>query len=185
MAGKVTPRWVGSVWATIVLAASVANAAEPGAAQLLPAVSALKGCWQGDGEVMGKPVTITLSAKPIVQDAMFVVDVDSSAKADAHDRYSAHLFFGGGKPSTGNAAEQIVGFWADSFGGTFTATGNGVSHKDGFEMVYRYPEDTYVNRWRLIGGRLTWDIAARDDKGKETRFAGYSLARAECATGPS
>lgn len=43
------------------------HAAEPDAAPVPAAVASLQGCWQGRGEVMEKAVTVSLSARPIVQ----------------------------------------------------------------------------------------------------------------------
>jgi hypothetical protein len=84
-----------SCLATAVMAvASVATAAEHGA---VPVPSAVR--------------------------ALFVLDAASVAKYDASDRYSAHLILGGADRPSGTRAEPITGFWADSFGGSFTATG--------------------------------------------------------------
>ena len=132
---------------------------------------------------MGKPVTITFSAKPIVGDALFVIDAASVAKDDAADRYFAHLILGGARPASGTPAEQISGFWADSFGGEFTATGQGSSRPDGFDMTYAYPESAFLNHWRFQGDNLTWEIVARDTSGRESPFASYSLAKASCPPG--
>jgi len=142
-------------------------------------VIALTGCWAGQGEVMGKPVAMAIAAKPIVQDAMLALDAESSAIEDPKDRYSAHLIFGGGE-ADGAGQKRIVGFWADSFGGAFAALGDGESRADGFDISYRYPDDEFINRWRVLGDRLTWQIVARDKQGAETRFATYSLGRVEC-----
>jgi hypothetical protein len=81
--------------AAVIAVSSVATAAEPGVVPVPFTVRALEGCWSGSGHVMGKPVTTMLSAKPIVQDALFVIDAASVSKDDASDRYSAHLIFGG------------------------------------------------------------------------------------------
>lgn len=165
---------------------SQAHSAAPSAPPAPSAVTALEGCWEGRGAVMGKPVVIAVTAKPIVQDAMMALDAESSAVADPKDRYSAHLIFGGTGKRPGTAADRIVGFWADSFGGAFTAVGQGESRHDGFDITYRYPDDAFVNRWRRVGDRLTWEIVARDKNRVEKPFANYSLNKAACRspTGP-
>lgn len=61
---------------------------------------------------MGKPVTVDLTARAIVQGAMLAVDVDSRAKANPSDRYSAHLVFGGGAPKPGSGEQPVVSYWA-------------------------------------------------------------------------
>lgn len=162
---------------SILLATSAAaQSAEPGTAPVPPSVAALTGCWEGQGEVRGKPVAIAISAYPIVQDAMIAVEAASVALADPEDRYAAHLVFGGaGKPSG-----AIVGYWADSFGGAFAASGRGASRVGGFDVTYQYPDDAFVNRWRLAGDRLTWKIVARTAKGVEKPFAGYVLEKVAC-----
>jgi hypothetical protein len=166
----------------LALAANVgivagSNAAEPGATPVPTAVGALKGCWRGVGEAVGKHVVVALDAKPILQDAMFTVDVESSAVADPHDRYSAHLIFGGAD----GHGDDITGFWADSFGGAYTALGHGKSRPDGFDVTYPYPDDAFVNRWTLSGDRLTWAVVTRDRNGLEKPFASYAMTRASCA----
>ena len=171
--------------ATAVMAVAYgATAAEPGVVPVPSAVRALEGCWYGSGHVMGKPVTITLSARPIVQDALFVIDAASVAKGDVADRYSAHLILGGADRPSGTGAEPISGFWADSFGGSFTATGQGSSRPDGFDMTYAYPDSAFLNHWRIKGDNLVWEIVAQDAAGHETPFALYSLAKAVCSPAP-
>jgi len=117
---------------------------------------------------------------PIVQDAMLAVEAASSALADPHDQYAVHLVFGGsGKPS-GTGASPIVGYWSDSFGGASAVAGRGESQADGFDMTYQYPDNAYVNRWRMSGDRLTWQIGTRDRKTVEKTFASYTLAKTAC-----
>ncbi|RYY27382.1 MAG: hypothetical protein EOP62_07350 [Sphingomonadales bacterium] len=160
----------------LVLFAPPASSQEPETAPVPRAVTALKGCWKGSGEVMGKAVTIALTAGPIAHDALFVVDAASVASADPTDRYAAHLIFGGADKDPA----RITGFWADSFGGAYTATGSGQVRADGFEMVYPYPDNDFVNRWHITPGQLTWQIVARDAKGVEQPFASYTLRTAAC-----
>ena len=176
----ILPRLCFALAANLVVAAA-SNAAEPGAAPIPAAVSALKGCWRGGGEAVSKQVVVALRAKPILQDAMFTVDVESSAVADPRDRYSAHLIFGGADRRADGDGDDITGFWADSFGGAYTAVGKGKSRQDGFDITYPYPDDAFVNRWTLSGDRLTWTIVARDRADSEKPFATYAMNRASCA----
>jgi catechol 2,3-dioxygenase-like lactoylglutathione lyase family enzyme len=164
----------------MIMLSPVARAAEPGTAPVPAAVVALNGCWDGRGEVMGKAVTMAIAAKPIVQDALLAVDAESRAVADDKDRYSAHLIFGGANKAPGATADPIVGFWADSFGGAFTTLGRGESRSGGFDIAYQYPDNAFVNRWRVDGNRLTWQIVARNGKGVEKPFASYALRKAAC-----
>lgn len=166
--------------AALLAASSAAHSAEPGSTPIPAPVIALKGCWEGSGEVMKKPVTIAILAKPIVQDAMLALDVESSAVADGKDRYSAHLIFGGANKQPGKKADQIIGYWADSFGGGFAVSGQGESSSDGFNVTYQYPDDAFVNRWHLSGNHLMWQIVARDGNNIEKPFASYSLHRVAC-----
>jgi hypothetical protein len=159
---------------------SMAHAGEPGSTPVPKVVVALVGCWAGHGEVMGKPVTIAITANRIVQDAMLALDAESEAVADPQDRYSAHLIFGGAAKLPGTTADQIMGFWSDSFGGAFAASGHGESRVAGFDVTYQYPEDAFVNRWRLAGDLLTWQIVARGGAGVDKPFASYSLHRSVC-----
>jgi hypothetical protein len=164
----------------LVALSSVVDAAEPGTTQVPKSVAATIGCWSGRGEVMTKSVTAAVTAKLIVQDALLSLDAESSALADPTDRYSAHLIVGGTDKQPGATADQIVGFWADSFGGAFTATGRGEGHPSGFDIIYQYADNAFVNRWRISGDHLTWQIAARDQNGVEKPFASYSLHKAAC-----
>lgn len=159
----------------------VAWADDPPPAPVPAEVKALEGCWRGEGEVMGKPVEMTLSAKPAALGTVLTVDADSHAKADPKDRYAAHLVLAGrGPPSQAGPATGVSGFWSDSFGGDFTATGKGEVQPGGFDIAYAYPDALFVNRWRRDGRDLTWTIVARSD-GKENAFARYTLKRAACS----
>lgn len=170
-------------WIAVALlsASGVARAQDPSPAPIPAEVRALEGCWQGAGAVMGKPVVISIAARPITAGALFLVEADSHATSDPADRYAAHLIFGGRSP-TGKAGDPstISAFWADSFGGDFTAVGAGSAGSSGFEVAYAYPDATYVNRWRLSADRLAWTIVARSGASPETTFASYELKRAVC-----
>lgn len=162
---------------------SVAWAEDPPAAPVPAEVKALEGCWRGAGEVMGKPVEITLSARPAALGTVLTIDADSHAKADPKDRYAAHLVLAGrGPPSQAGPATGVSGFWSDSFGGDFTATGKGEVQPGGFDIAYAYPDASFVNRWRREDQGLTWTIVARSGD-KENAFARYALIRAACPKG--
>lgn len=155
-------------------------AEDPPPAPVPAEVRALEGCWRGAGEVTGKPVEIVLSARPVALGTMLTVDADSRAKADPADRYAAHLVFGGrGAPPKDGPATGVSGFWSDSFGGDFTAVGQGATQAGGFDIAYAYPDASFVNRWRLDGAKLSWTIVARSGA-KEEPFARYDLSRTAC-----
>ena len=139
-------------------------------------VRALEGCWRGAGDVMGKAVEITFVAQPVALGTLLTVDADSHAKADPKDRYAAHLVLGG----KGAAGGGVSGFWSDSFGGDFTAVGQGAAVQGGFDIAYAYPDASFVNRWRRDGDRLTWTIMAKSGD-KENAFARYELRREACS----
>jgi hypothetical protein len=141
-------------------------------------LKALAGCWAGTGEVMGKPVTLSLAAKPIALGAMFLIEAESQAKADPADRYAAHLVIGARAPK-GAFPATLSSFWADSFGGDYTATGVGAVREDGFEIAYPYPPSSFLNRWTLKGDQLDWRITAREGD-KEQAFAHYETTRIAC-----
>ncbi|WP_165184563.1 hypothetical protein [Caulobacter soli] len=164
--------------ALLSLAAGPALAQDAPSAPLPDQVKALEGCWQGAGEVMGKPVTLSLSAKSVALGAMFVIETESQAKADPADRYAAHLVIGARAPK-GEIPATLTGYWADSFGGDYTTTGAGAVREDGFEIAYSYPPSSFLNRWTLTGDKLDWRITARDGD-KEQAFAHYEATRATC-----
>lgn len=173
---------------SIVVAALIAGLVsgtavqEAGPATVPPAVTALAGCWEGTGSVMGKPVSIRLTARPIAENALFLIETKSQATANPADRYAAHLIFGGkSAPKAGDANETISAFWADSFGGDYTAIGVGAPRADGFEVAYAYPDTQFINRWTAGAKNLSWNITARDDAGSESVFATYELASMTCA----
>jgi hypothetical protein len=143
-------------------------------------VRALVGCWEGEGQVMDKPVTITAVAKPIAEGALLAFDAQSRAVSDTADRYAAHLIFGGTGKKVDTADGAISGFWSDSFGGAYTATGQGKATADGFVITYPYPDNAFVNRWRVAADRIAWQIVAVDAKGVEQPFASYILNRKVC-----
>ena len=159
---------------------ALSTAAEPAAVPIPAAVVALNGCWRGVGAVGSKQVVVAIDSRLILQDAMSTVDVESSAVADPKDRYSAHLIFGGADRHASDQGDDIVGFWADSFGGAYTALGRGKSRTHGFDMTYPYPDADFVNRWTRSGDQLAWSIVARDSKGVEKPFATYALTKVSC-----
>lgn len=159
---------------------AILNPAKAGEAHAppLPGIfDSLEGCWQGNGNVSGKPVGIALHIEPMLLGAMFAVDVDSSAIAKSSDRYQAHLLFG----SKGSDKNALWGFWSDSFGADFTANGDGRASVDGFEVAYHYPDVAYVNRWRVRNGHLNWSIVSKSADAKEKPFAAYELRRTKCS----
>jgi hypothetical protein len=166
----------------VLFASAPARAQEAGSAVVPTQVRALGGCWRGEGLVMGKPVAIALTARPITEGAMFLIEVQSHAKADPTDRYAAHLIFGGrGAPPKTGEAVSISGVWIDSFGGDFTAVGAGSAVADGFDVAYAYPDATYTNRWRRTTQHLTWTIMAKNGSAREAAFASYDLKPTSCA----
>lgn len=158
----------------------VARAEDPPPAPMPASVKALEGCWRGEGDVMGKAVDITLAVRPAALETALTVDADSHAKADPADRYAAHLVLAGRGPAPKDGpATGVSGFWADSFGGDFTAVGKGEAVPGGFDITYPYPDAAFVNRWRLDGDKLSWSIVARAG-GKDAPFAAYALTRSAC-----
>lgn len=166
----------------MTLLSATAAAAEPGAVPMPQTLAALKGCWKARGDVMEKPVSVTINARPILHDAMFALDAESSAVADHRDRYAAHLIFGGAETQAEASIDAITCFWADSFGGTASAVGSGESVVGGFDIKYQDENSTFINRWRTATRGLTWQITARDAKGKENPFASYTLSKVPCPT---
>lgn len=166
----------------LVSVSAPALAQDPAPAPVPAQVRALEGCWRGEGVVMDKPVLMGLTARPITEGVMFLVEAQSHAKSDPNDRYAAHLVFGGrGAPPKDGAGAAISGFWIDSFGGDFTATGAGSAVKDGFDVAYAYPDATFINRWRQTADHLTWTIVAKSGSAAEAAFASYDLRRTSCS----
>jgi len=169
-------RGVLAALVTALCAPLPAVAAEPGTPPTPEAVTRLAGCWSGTGMVMGKRTLVSIFARPILDDAMFAIDARSVAADDPEDRYAAHLLFGG------DATGRIVGFWADSFGGAYSASGSGSVVPDGFDIEYAYPDEVFVNRWRSAGPALVWQVVSRKPDGKERSFAEYRLGKGDCTT---
>ncbi|WP_454798663.1 hypothetical protein [Novosphingobium lindaniclasticum] len=165
-------------WA-VLASTGAAHAAEPPPPAIPTAISPLQGCWEGTGEVMKKPVTIALVGKPVALRAILTVDAESHTIADPADRYSAHLVFGGAMVLPGSEPD-LVGYWADSFGGAMTASGSGSSRPDGFDMSYQYEDGVFLNHWRFDGEKLSWMIVSQDQKKGEEAFASYTLTRVKC-----
>lgn len=162
---------------TLFVTFTAAKAAEHKTTPVPAIITAMAGCWQGEGEVMGKPVTLRLVAKPVALGAMVTFDFESTAKANPKDRYAAHLIFGGGDNTlSGYVKEAIVSFWADSFGGAFAKTGRGRIHPDGFEVAY----GTLTDTWKISGTTATWQIIEHDGGSKPETFAQYSMTKTTC-----
>ncbi|MBP8235113.1 MAG: hypothetical protein KAY22_22710 [Rhizorhabdus sp.] len=163
--------------AALAVASPVHAADEP----LLPAsLRAIEGCWTGEGRVMGKPVTMAIRASLAALDALMIVDAESRAVDDPTDRYAAHLTLGASTPDGEKADPVLTGYWADSFGGGYAATGKGAVSGEGFDIGYAYPDATFINRWRPQGQALRWDIVARAADGTEKPFAGYVVRKVIC-----
>lgn len=133
---------------------------------------------------MDKPVTVEIAARPIAEGALLALDAQSRAVADGGDRYAAHLIFGGTGKKADTDDGAIAGFWSDSFGGAYTAMGRGQATAEGFVMTYPYPDNAFVNRWRVAGDAIAWQIVAVDAKGAEQPFASYALRKAACRSEP-
>lgn len=174
-------KYVSAVACLLAGMTTSAYAQEPGAEPVPQEVLALAGCWQGAGSVMGKPVSITLAAKPITEGALFLVEADSHALTDPTDRYAAHLIFGG-RAAVDRKQGGISAFFADSFGGDFTAVGTGSVGANSFEVAYTYPDATFVNRWTVTPASASWTIVMKDEAGAEKAFASYDLSRTQCAS---
>jgi hypothetical protein len=173
----------GVLAAAMLIGAPALAQDDPPPAPVPVQVRALEGCWTGAGAVLGKAVTLALTARPITEGTMFLVEAQSHAVADPKDRYAAHLVFGGKGPAPKSGeATAVSGFWIDSFGGDFTATGAGAAAADGFEIAYAYPDASFVNRWRRTGETLSWTIMAKTAKA-ENAFAHYDLKRTACPAG--
>lgn len=171
-------------WLSTAMLMAAGGFVAPAAAREAPPaqVLAISGCWRGEGAVMGKPVTIALSARGVAGGAMLLVEAQSQAKADAADAYAAHLLFGA-RAAKGGQPAMIVGFWSDSLGGDGAALGDGQARADGFDITYGYADAAFVNQWTLTGDRLVWTIDARAASGSQRRFADYALARTACEGG--
>ncbi|WP_395943358.1 hypothetical protein [Brevundimonas sp.] len=130
---------------------------------------------------MDKPVVISLKAKAITEGALFLVEAESHALSDPADRYAAHLIFGGKATLFDDDAVGVSGFFADSFGGDFTAVGSGSAYANSFEVAYDYPDAKFVNQWVVTPTSALWTIVAKDATGVEEPFASYALTRVECA----
>ena len=159
-----------------------ARAEDPPPAPIPVAVKALEGCWRGAGEVMGKPVDITLAVKPAGLGTLVTVDADSRAKADPADRYAAHLTLAGRGPAPKDGpATGVSGFGPTASAATSPPSARARRSPGGFDITYPYPDAAFVNRWRLDGGKLSWSIVARAGD-KDAPFAAYVMTRLACPT---
>lgn len=126
---------------------------------------------------MGKAVRINVRAYPIALGAMFALDADSVASADASDAYAAHIVFGG---RSAGGAYGISSFFADSFGGDMTSLGLGQASGAGFKVSYPYGANQFVNQWSTEADELSWQIVVQDQDGQGPVFASYRLQRRPC-----
>lgn len=159
------------------LTAGPLAALEPGVPPVPPMVTGLVGCWQGEGDVGGKPIWISLRVYPVADGGFVAIDSLSIANSDPNDRYQTHLLFGGSGTDDGRG---ITAFWSDSFGGAYSATGAGLVVDGGFVVTYRYSERTFMNEWLVGDGSLTWTVTVRGPDGHETSFARNQLRPVPC-----
>ncbi|MFL6721192.1 MAG: hypothetical protein ACJ8FT_05220 [Sphingomonas sp.] len=133
---------------------------------------ALAGCWQVSGAVRGKDAASVARGTWHLGRRYFMLQLKSAKSSQG---YEAALLYGAGEKPGG-----INAYWMDSFGGAYSTSGAGEITRDGFNVVYRYPDASYFNRFARAGRGWHWTIMEQATGKPEQLFAEYRLRPTSC-----
>ncbi|MES2070045.1 MAG: DUF1579 family protein [Pseudomonadota bacterium] len=156
----------------LLLAAGGAHSQEQAADARPALLKALDGSWIMTGDVMGKPVTYTMQAAPMLQDSfteMHMKDVQLPAK------YEARVFIGYDKGS-----QAIITHWMDSFGAKYSiphATGQITGNT--IQFIFPYNSAPFRDTLTYSPETASWVLVIEASKpdGSWRHFARYDIRR--------
>jgi len=135
-------------------------------------LNALRGQWEMQGTVMGKPVRYWAQGQRVLDGGflrLHLVDVVSPPK------YEAMIF-----PGYDPKAKDYIAHWLDRFGaGGARVVGTGSRDGERLVFVYPYPEGAFRNTFTWYPASNSWTLlleAQQSDQHWAT-FASYTLVR--------
>lgn len=164
-------RFVTTVGVLLFLVAGALHAEDHPKIPERPSVlRALDGTWVMSGDVMGKPVTYRMVARPTLQGAFTELHMND---VQVPSQYEARVFIGYDAES-----KTIIVHWMDSFGakysiphGTGRVTGNSV------QFTIPYPSGSFRDTFTYNPASKTWLFAldAAQPDGTWKHFAHYRV----------
>jgi hypothetical protein len=135
-------------------------------------LASLDGDWTMTGDVLGKPVTYRLVARPVLGSAFTELHM-KDVKVPA--QYEARVFIGYDKESG-----QIIVHWLDKFGGRYSiphATGTLAGNT--LQFQFAYADGPFRDTFTFDPARRTWSflLESSERAGEWKHFARYEVKR--------
>ena len=137
-----------------------------------PALKALDGTWVMSGDVMGKPVTYRMVAKPTLQGAFTELHLND---VQVPSEYEARVFIGYDEES-----KSVIVHWMDSFGAKYsTPHGSGRVTDDTIQFTIPYTSGSFRDTFTYDPASKTWlfVLEAAQSDGTWKHFARYNVHR--------
>ena len=138
----------------------------------LAVMSGLQGCWRITGQTQGKDSPSIARGEWHLGRRYCTLHM----RATGSDPYEAAITYGAGQQP-----RAIGSVFSDTFGGLYEPSlGLGELEADGFVQRYRFPDATYLNRFRRSGSGWRWTITEQTKDKPPSVFAEYHLRPASC-----
>ncbi|MCA1928358.1 DUF1579 family protein [Rheinheimera sp.] len=138
----------------------------------LPLLKALDGQWRMSGDVMGKAVTYSMQAGPILQGAFTELHMDDVQRPS---EYEARVILGYDEES-----KTLIAHWMDSFGARYSIPhGTGHITDNSIQFTIPYEGGSFRDTLTYNPAAKTWlfVIEAAKPDGTWQHFARYTMSR--------
>ncbi len=135
-------------------------------------ISQLDGKWRMTGDVMGKPVTYAMEARPVLQGAFTEIHMKD---VQVPPEYEARVFIGYDSDS-----KTVIAHWMDSFGARYSIPhGSGTITENSIRFVIPYQGGSFRDSFSYDQGKGIWklQIEAEQPDGSWKHFAHYDITR--------
>lgn len=166
-------QFVKMAWLLLLLTVGTSRAQEhPKIPERPPALKALDGNWVMSGDVMGKPVTYRMVAKPALQGAFTELHMSD---VQVPSEYEARVFIGYDADS-----KAVIVHWMDSFGAKYSIPhGTGHVTDNSVQFTIPYHSGSFRDTFTYNPASKTWlfVLEAAQPDGTWKHFARYSVHR--------
>ena len=166
-------QFVKTAWLLLLLTVGTSRAQEhPKIQERPPALKALDGNWVMSGDVMGKPVTYRMVAKPALQGAFTELHMSD---VQVPSEYEARVFIGYDADS-----KAVIVHWMDSFGANYSIPhGTGHVTDNSVQFTIPYQSGSFRDTFTYNPASKTWlfVLEAAQPDGTWKHFARYSVHR--------
>ncbi|WP_257325979.1 DUF1579 family protein [Pseudoalteromonas rhizosphaerae] len=135
-------------------------------------IQSLDGEWKMSGDVMGKPVTYTMYAKPTLQGAFTEIHMND---IQVPSEYEAKVIIGYDTKS-----KTIIAHWLDSFGALYSIPhGTGSITSDSIQFTIPYKNGSFRDTFTYDSTSETWSflLEAAQENGEWVHFAKYNVTK--------